>query len=187
MRASGKQTFDRVYQSTMLSHSEMESRAAHPHRNPRVFVALRRIAATGSSAARLLIIPHKVSSLRCGTLRGPRFRGVKMRRCSFTPRFASKTIRSLAHFHDAGDEGNALVVIRRHSHRLQVAAIRGPRRKYFRRGGRKSRLGGGFWEPVPWAVGSRHEGRVGVRGRRRLVRAGREGCRALPSTSRWGL
>ena len=61
-------------------------------------------------------------------------RVVKMRRRSFTPRFASKTIRSLAHFHDAGDEGDALVVIRRHSHRLQVAAIRGPRRKYFRWG-----------------------------------------------------
>ena len=57
-----------------------------------------------------------------------------MRRCSFTPRFASKTIRSLAHFHDAGDEGNALVMIRRQSRRLQVAAIRGPRRKYFRWG-----------------------------------------------------
>ena len=57
-----------------------------------------------------------------------------MQRCSFTPRFASKTIRSLAHFHDAGDEGNALVMIRRQSRRLQVAAIRGPRRKYFRWG-----------------------------------------------------
>ena len=61
-------------------------------------------------------------------------RVVKMRRCSLTPRFASKTIRSLAHFHDAGDEGNALVIIRRQSRRLQVAAIRGPRRKYFRWG-----------------------------------------------------
>ncbi len=62
------------------------------------------------------------------------FHVVKMRRRSFTPRFASKTICSLAHFHDAGDEGNALVMIRRHSRRLQVAAIRGPRRKYFRWG-----------------------------------------------------
>ena len=62
------------------------------------------------------------------------FRVVKMQRCLFTPRFASKTIRSLAHFHDAGDEGNALVMIRRQSRRLQVAAIRGPRRKYFRWG-----------------------------------------------------
>ena len=32
-----------------------------------------------------------------------------MRRRSFTPRFASKTIRSLAHFHAAEDEGKALV------------------------------------------------------------------------------
>ena len=157
-----------------------------PRRNPRVFVALRRIAAAGSSAARLLIIPHKVSSLRCGTLRGPRFRGVKMRRCSFTPRFASKTIRSLAHFHDAGDEGNALVMIQRRNRRLNAAAIRGPRRKYFRRGKGKAALAAACGA-VPWAVGSHREGRVGVRGRRRLVRAGRGGCRALPSTSRWGL
>ncbi len=66
-------------------------------------------------------------------------RVVKMRRCSFTPRFASKTIRSLAHFHDAGDEGDALVMIRRHCRRLQVAAIRGPRRMYIRKGKRSSR------------------------------------------------
>ena len=61
-------------------------------------------------------------------------RVVKMRRRSFTPRFASKTIRSLAHFHDAGDEDNALVMIRRQCRRLNAAAIRGPRRKYFRWG-----------------------------------------------------
>ena len=144
MRASGKQTFDRVYPSTTLSHSEMELRAAHPRRNPRVFVAMRRIAAAGSSVARLLIIPHKVSSPRCGTLRGPRFRGVKMRRRSFTPRFASKTICSLALFHDAGDEGNALVMIQRCNRRLNAAAIRGPRRKYFRRGKGKAALAAAF-------------------------------------------
>ena len=93
------------------SLSETKLRAAHPRRNPRVFVAMCRIAAAGSSVARL-----------------------KMRRCSFTSRFASKTIRSLAHFHDAGDEGNALVMIRRKYRRLQVEAIRGPRRKNFRWG-----------------------------------------------------
>ena len=113
-------------------------------------------------------------------------RGVKMRRCSFTSRFASKTIRSLAHFHDAGDEGNALVMIQRRNRRLNAAAIRGPRRKHFRRGKGKAALAAACGA-VPWAVGSRHEGRVGVRGRRRLVRAGRGGCRALPSTSRWDL
>ena len=86
-----------------VSLSETVLRAAHPRRNPRVIVALRRIAAVGSSVARL-------------------------------PRFASKTIRSLAHFHDAGDEGNALVMIRRRSRRVNAAAIRGPRRKYFRWG-----------------------------------------------------
>ena len=72
---------------------------------------MRRVAAVGSSVARSLLIPHKVSSLRCGTLRGPRVCVVKMRRRSFTPRFASKTIRSLAHFHSAGDEGMTLVGI----------------------------------------------------------------------------
>ena len=51
-------------------------------------------------------------------------RVVKMRRRSFTPRFASKTIRSLAHFHDAGDEGNALVMIRRQSRRHGRSARR---------------------------------------------------------------
>ena len=76
--------------------------------------------------------PHYGGRLVCRAV-AP-FRVVKMRRRSFTPRFASKTIRSLAHFHAAGDEGNALVMIRRQSRRLQVAAIRGPRRKYFRWG-----------------------------------------------------
>ena len=55
------------------------------------------------------------------------YRGVKMRRRSFTPRFASKTIRSLAHFHAAGDEGKALVC-------KGCFRARGPRRKYFRWG-----------------------------------------------------
>ena len=77
-------------------------------------------------------VPHCGGWLVCRAV-AP-LRVVKMRRCSFTSRFASKTIRSLAHFHDAGDEGNALVMIRRHCRRLQVAAIRGPRRKYFRWG-----------------------------------------------------
>ena len=77
-------------------------------------------------------VPHCGGWLVCRAV-AP-FRVVKMRRRSFTSRFASKTIRSLAHFHDAGDEGNALVMIRRHSRRLQVAAIRGPRRKNFRWG-----------------------------------------------------
>ena len=77
--------------------------------------------------------PHCGGWLACRAV-AP-LRVVKMRRCSFTSRFASKTIRSLAHhFHDAGDEGNALVMIRRQSRRLQVAAIRGPRRKNFRWG-----------------------------------------------------
>ena len=50
-----------------------------------------------------------------------------MRRRSFTPRFASKTIRSLAHFHAAEDEGKALVC-------KGFFRARGPRRKYFRWG-----------------------------------------------------
>ncbi len=58
-----------------------------PRRNPREFIAVRRFAAVGSPAARLLLIPHKVSSLRCGTLRGPRTRVVKMRRCSLRSSF----------------------------------------------------------------------------------------------------
>ena len=77
-------------------------------------------------------VPHCGGWLVCRAV-AP-FRVVKMQRCSFTPRFASKTIRSLAHFHDAGDEGNALVMIRRQCRRLQVAAIRGPHRKHFRWG-----------------------------------------------------
>ena len=77
-------------------------------------------------------VPHCGGWLVCRAV-AP-FRVVKMRRRSFTSRFASKTIRSLAHFHDAGDEGNALVMIRRQSRRLNAAAIRGPRRKYFRWG-----------------------------------------------------
>ena len=58
-----------------------------PRRDPRVFVAVRRSTAVGSPVARSLLIPHKVSSLRCGTLRGPRIHVVKMQRRSFAPRF----------------------------------------------------------------------------------------------------
>ena len=58
-----------------------------PRRDPRVFVAVRRSSAGGSPVARSPLIPHKVSSLRCGTLRGPRIHVVKMRRHSFAPRF----------------------------------------------------------------------------------------------------
>ena len=61
--------------------------ARYPRRDPRVFVAVRRSSAVGSPVARSLLIPHKVSSLRCGTLRGPRIHVVKMRRHSFAPRF----------------------------------------------------------------------------------------------------
>ena len=49
--------------------------------------ATSRFAAVGSPVARLLLIPHKVSSLRCGTLRGPRIRVVKMRRRSLRSSF----------------------------------------------------------------------------------------------------
>ena len=74
-------------------------------------------------------VPHCGGWLVCRAV-AP-FRVVKMQRCSFTPRFASKTIRSLAHFHDAGDEGNALVMIRRQCRRLQVAAIGVPTESIF--------------------------------------------------------
>ena len=106
-----------------------------------MLVALRRVAAVGSSVARSLLIPHKVSSLRCGTLRGPRVCVVKMRRRSFTPRFASKTIRSLAHFHSAGDEGMTLVGIWRAfcARSCKSRRVRGPRRMDIRKGERSSR------------------------------------------------
>ena len=134
--------------------------------------------ALASQSARIRrLAPHCGGRLVCRAV-AP-FRGAKMRRRSFTPRFASKTIRLLAHFHAAGDEGNALVCKGRFR-------ARDPRRKYFRWGKMKSRLGGGLWVCAVGG-GSRHEGRVGVRGRRCPVRAGRGGCRALPSTSRWGL
>ena len=77
-----------------VSYSKTELRAAHPRRDPR-------------DARRLA--PRCGGRLVCRAV-AP-FRVVKMRRRSFTPRFASKTIRSLAHFHSAGDEGMPLVVI----------------------------------------------------------------------------
>ena len=43
-----------------VSLSETELRAAHPRRNPRVFVAVRRFAAVGSLVARLRLL-HEVS------------------------------------------------------------------------------------------------------------------------------
>ena len=67
--------------------SPPRSNAPYPRRDPRVFVAVRRSSAGGSPVARSLLIPHKVSSLRCGTLRRPRIHVVKMRGRSFAPRF----------------------------------------------------------------------------------------------------
>ena len=116
-----------------------------------MLVALRRVAAVGSSVARSLLIPHKVSSLRCGTLRGPRVCVVKMRRRSFTPRFASKTIRSLPHLHSAGDEGMTLVGIWRAF--APALASRGasgvPAERSF--GGAKRATFGKCWSPLDYA------------------------------------
>ena len=78
----------------MKTHSKTVSRAAQPRRYPR-------------DARRLA--PCCGGRLVCRAV-AP-FRVVKMRRRSFTPRFASKTIRSLAHFHSARDEGMTLVGI----------------------------------------------------------------------------
>ena len=44
-----------AYLNTPNTLSETVLRAAHPRRNPRVFVAMCRIAAAGSSVARLLL------------------------------------------------------------------------------------------------------------------------------------
>ena len=41
--------------NTMCPFSETVSRAAQPRRNPREFIAVRRFAAVGSPAARLLL------------------------------------------------------------------------------------------------------------------------------------
>ena len=76
------------------TYSETELRAAQPRRDPR---DARRLAPRcGGRLVYRAVAP---------------FRVVKMRRRSFTPRFASKTIRSLAHFHSAGDGGMTLVGI----------------------------------------------------------------------------
>ena len=77
-----------------FSYLKTELRAAQPRRDPR-------------DARRLA--PCCGGRLVCRAV-AP-FRVVKMRRRSLTPRFASKTIRSLAHFHSAGDEGMTLVGI----------------------------------------------------------------------------
>ena len=95
-----------------------------------------------------------IGRLRVFLTRCVPYRGVKMRRRSFTPRFASKTIRSLAHFHAAEDEGKALVC-------NWLFRARGPRRKYFRWG--KSHPN----ESVS-VIWSKHRGNVMLKGENRV-------------------
>ena len=52
---SDNEQLERVCLDTTAPFSETELRAAQPRRNPRVFVAVRRIAAVGSPVARLLL------------------------------------------------------------------------------------------------------------------------------------
>ena len=105
----------RVSPNPTNTYSKTVSRAAQPRRDPR-------------DARRLA--PRCGGRLVCRAV-AP-FRVVKMRRRSFTPRFASKTIRSLAHFHSAGDEGMTLVGIwRAFAPAVQVAARPGSPPKVF--------------------------------------------------------
>ena len=120
------------------SISETELRAAQPRRNPREFIAVRRFAAVGSPVARLLLIPHKVSSLRCGTLWGPRIRVVKMRRRSLRSSFLRNYRKALSfslRVNEIGQERRTegIAIVTQSVDRV-IPPPRGPRRKYFRWG-----------------------------------------------------